>query len=597
MISSLAFDPTTLTLNVNLMDLTIRGGEAASKLLVNIVLKSCEGDSEKVASLLRSIEDPELRARASHVATAVWHEKRHFLDSILTNFGAIRTRLYFSLYGSHDYLLQGAKANGNVLWAPISVYADPVHRFLKEIPTDWPGQLAESVRDMNEHFERDQHAESTSYGLAERGGDSQLEAIAWICQLANSPILLDSNLAREALQDVRLFGEGLARYRWIEHLSQSLGLVPSQTSGNREVINVAFLTPLLYASLQSRSYGQYKSVPKSDHASLPSERLYRLAQQLDGMNLRDAHFEPVEAWNVVNGLCSDIWGRTALEEMEEDYSREEGYSNALLEDGVTHEAGVCFAEYHALRGTLLSLLSDYPEAIIDPNVYAISVLPRLQPKVLLIDPSGMDKEVPDGLRVVHGCTYTSPAGNDWWWAALSDGWPQTPDGSICLSLGEWHRVASTLSPLAKLMLGGRKCHSMIAPEFHALEQRLAHVGIEVKYDPCFEYPQEDPCEQMDLAYVTAGVDEALCTLCGKVMSRPEGRVLQAWVFRHNNVMVELMLRLLSNGEEIDATGKRGYWKDWSPWICCDACFSSWSDTPAFAAACSATFARPIVDRR
>jgi hypothetical protein len=36
--------------------------------------------------------------RCAHFASSVWHEKRHFLDFLLTNYGAFRIRQFFEIY-------------------------------------------------------------------------------------------------------------------------------------------------------------------------------------------------------------------------------------------------------------------------------------------------------------------------------------------------------------------------------------------------------------------------------------------------------------------------------------------------------------------
>src|SRR5215469_4705477 len=142
MINVLALDPTSLTLNVEGSFLSA-GGNAG--VLVDVFNESYVGDSQALRETLQEIDDPFVRARAAHFATCVWHEKRHFLDFLLTNYGALRMRQYFSIYSNHFFLLSGAREHGNILWAPLMVYLDEVHRTLKNIPAAWPKALAEML--------------------------------------------------------------------------------------------------------------------------------------------------------------------------------------------------------------------------------------------------------------------------------------------------------------------------------------------------------------------------------------------------------------------------------------------------------------------
>lgn len=65
--------------------------------------------------------DPALRRR-------LWHEKRHFFDTCLTNYGARWFRDLFSLAGEFVSLAADADAAGQPVWFPVETYASPVRR-------------------------------------------------------------------------------------------------------------------------------------------------------------------------------------------------------------------------------------------------------------------------------------------------------------------------------------------------------------------------------------------------------------------------------------------------------------------------------------
>ena len=590
MITVLALDPTSLTLNVEGGFLSA-GGNAGT--LFDVFRTAYEGDAAAVKETLLGIDDPLFRARAAHFATCVWHEKRHFLDFLLTNYGALRMRQYFSIYNNFYFLISGAKQNENILWAPLSVYLDEVHRVIKEIPNAWPEPLAQMLLASSRLFAQDQESARLSSGeYAQFGGEAQFEALAWTYQIAAAPLLLGPDLAFEAQKDIVRFGGEQLRYRWMEYISDALGILPSFAKDNTYYFDYSLTLPLLYASLQVRAFGQTKNTPQSARSSAPSTRLFALVDSLSDMKLAFGELQISEAWDLMNKLCRKLWGRTAMEEIREDYLREEEFLQGFEDiESSPVQARECFKDFHRLRGTLIEKLESSPNLILDTKTFVTELLPKLQPLPILSNASGIDGDVPEDFDLIHGY-YDQKENRDsgWWWAASPKAWPlPSPDVIALRARSDWLSAASNMAPLAKLMLNGRAHRTMIGPELLSLDRRLANAGIELRIDPQFAYPREDPRDQMETYYVMSGTRKILCDLCKEELKKPEGRFLQPWMFRHSVEMADLAIEGLTPPGASEEVGQRKFWKDWSPWVCCDSCFTRLSALPAFRRACEATF--------
>jgi hypothetical protein len=83
-----------------------------------------------------------LRRRVLWLASCVWHEKRHFFDVCLTNYGARRFRDLFTIAANVYPLIAEAKRRGEPVWFPVEVYGDPVIRRVFGI-SEPPANIAE----------------------------------------------------------------------------------------------------------------------------------------------------------------------------------------------------------------------------------------------------------------------------------------------------------------------------------------------------------------------------------------------------------------------------------------------------------------------
>src|SRR6266404_4937335 len=95
MIPIIQFDPSSLSLwyDAHLIGMC-RGGDQLGVALEYAI----RGNDPALKDLVDCIDDPWVQTRSANIASAVWHEKRHFLDFVLTNYGALRIRHMFEVY-------------------------------------------------------------------------------------------------------------------------------------------------------------------------------------------------------------------------------------------------------------------------------------------------------------------------------------------------------------------------------------------------------------------------------------------------------------------------------------------------------------------
>ena len=168
MIPILQFDPSSLSIwyDTHLIN-RMRGGQDIG-LTLDLALRS------QLAALrthIENVKDDWVKTRCATVATAVWHEKRHFLDFILTNYGAFRLRQFFSLYYNIYPILKFAEDSGELL-VPLQSYTDNLfckHMNIKP-PTKEIFSLANEIRNRKVMIRDDRQLMQSRFGSIELGG-------------------------------------------------------------------------------------------------------------------------------------------------------------------------------------------------------------------------------------------------------------------------------------------------------------------------------------------------------------------------------------------------------------------------------------------
>src|SRR5262249_24447918 len=143
-------------------------------------------------------------ARAIAIASSLWHEKRHFLDLALTNYGAFRFRQFFEIAANLPALRRAVEEDGaSRIVVPIDVYADQVRRRRHGLPENPKLQeLGRAIQSRKKMILDDRKLIPSRFGPLELGGEAQLEALAYLHQAAKAQKLFGLARGAKALDSV-----------------------------------------------------------------------------------------------------------------------------------------------------------------------------------------------------------------------------------------------------------------------------------------------------------------------------------------------------------------------------------------------------------
>jgi hypothetical protein len=564
MISVATLDPSSLTLWVDFSQLAHSPAKEPIQEAWDIAFGSRPWE---MASYLSTISEAEVAARCAHVMSSLWHEQRHFLDLLLTNYGAFRVRQFFELYINADFILHTVVKDKVQLHCPLHVYADPVISRFRGITyqNQDVSALAKAMKRRREAIESDQFIINTAAGPISAGGEAQLEALAVFFQIAASqahigdPAVWQSDLHNWTSQ---------MRYRWAEYVGQVMDLAPVVRSNDNEVagVDASLLIPMIYGSLMMRGWGQEQRESDNGASGLPSDRLAGLINSFQGFHFEFGELDIGEAWSLVNEHAKQLWGRSIHEELEEDFEQEARYCSRVAEFEYVPDCVMkALHSYHDLRGRLLALLVTNPKWFLDGNEFSYRLLPALNPIVVNAIPAGAYGAPPKDMQLVYGYKHPDYNAEDgtWWWAAA-----QHAHGGIELgNTHEWLDIVSFYAPLAKIMMNGRRHKTMLGPEILSVQKRLEARGISIKIDPLYLFPEQQAT--IDNVYYLQMRDTLTCDWCHTPTRKPSGRLISPWLFRLNSHNAAMAVKGLGGG----IAGELRFLKDWSYWVFCDDCAS------------------------
>ena len=129
---------------------------------------------------------------------------------------------------------------------------------------------------------------------------------------------------------------------------------------------------------------------------------------LDGMNVFD------EVWETLNELALNLFGKTIMEEIEDDLKLSQAYFNKLSAMGVPNLLLSVYGSYHRLRTTLVEILKTSPESILDSDPYSLNILPEARPIPVKIFPNGTNPDdlVEKGQKQLIGSEVSQDILND-----------------------------------------------------------------------------------------------------------------------------------------------------------------------------------------
>jgi hypothetical protein len=571
MIPVLQLDPATLSIWFNL-ELVAAGPEGAT--LTELVQKAVFGD-KNVINKIRAIRDPKLAARAAHLVSCVWHEKRHFIDLVLSNYGALRVRQYFTIYLNTMRLLQECHHEKYPLVCPLDAMCDPFR--LKLLGVSEVGENLKlqgcNIRARKRMLADDRAPIDTMcLGPVEVGGEAQLEMLACLTQFAALQELLGLDVAANVFDDIPDLARFNQKYRWAIFLAHAVGAIPkAKPAGERRFsVDVSLFSAMLLAGLSCRVWKQEQTVVGEYSSSyLPSMRLAGIfsAFKNHGSEFDDA--TPTAVWDAVNQIGKELWGRTVIEEIEADYAHEEKFIETFrrVEYDVSEAALACLEDYHRLRGCLISLLRDTPEMFVSIKRFVHELLPFVAPLPILAKPSGFEGDVPEGWERVLGFRFLlsdMPGRFEGWWAVTPVGERVEP---IALTERKhWLTLTSEYAPIAKLLMNGFSHRTILGPELVFGIKRLEALDIKVVIDPMFLFPP-DSLQDAGYYWRLTSLPEARCDLCSAIIPSGSGFVLSPWVWRRSAELAEILIRYYGGGEK----GRYRFWQDWSIWLVCEDC--------------------------
>lgn len=588
-------DPASLTM---WLDFSVCGRHPHWKAMQDAVLAAAGLDNDRAIESVENLPAGPARTRCVSLVSSIWHEQRHFLDLLLTNFGCFRVRQFTMLYEAVPFVFQEANQRGELL-IPVIEYDDPVRlAMLGHSASENLRAVAKNLRDRLKMNAEDQDTQEWQEGTrAQIGGEAQLEALAWLCQVAAAGThfpgaAVDALLERPAsiARDVR--------YQWIMDVAESCGLLSSRwaarntpsiaeqiSSATSHASDFGPACALLYGALAVRRWGQKQTLKGNFDSGIAASRLTGLLKSM----LPDLLVRPystLEAWEKVNDIASDLWGRTIIEETRQDLRLQMEHQAEFKEKFAGFDTPIPWLvsfldELIKLRAGLLIDLINSPQTILDPHEFALRGLPLLQPIPIVVAPGGAPGLHPNGLDVVFGYSNGTnvfptsykelPLRDDeaesWWWAAT----PVTSgarkgisfkDRTACLY------IVSEMAPIAKLLTFGFKHRTMIGPELESAWKRLS-LDFELKCDPYFLYPPTVSNGIEDFLFLT-GNTTAMCDFCRKAVEHGEGMLVHAGFFRRSQAWAESLIDAFGGGRE----GRIRYQRDWTPWLLCNACYAA-----------------------
>jgi hypothetical protein len=532
------FDPSTLLINV---DVPFLGSQQLPEIIEKPISDGLNWDGKTfdIRANWEKSADGDLYVQ---ICSAIWHEKRHFLDYVLTNHGQFELRLYSQIYGNLSKILNLCESKRLPLVVPIAVLTETIRRKALKVDGydfEWIGDLATSIYSRRELLEFGSTPIDSGGPTGQKysiGGKAQLEALGFYCQAA----AIQSVFGADALfswQERLGMGDWRARYRWPERFLWSYGIdVRSDSIG----INLTLIAGLLLASLTTRGWNQ-DSTARGEMDKYPAGRLLMLCERLRGSETNDLG----EIWAVLNRVSKEIFGRSIFEELDQDYEREKEFIENTVKE-FDPPAAVAIKDVHRLRGEMINLLKSYPQDFYDPVCWSKRLLPRLH--------VGCTRLYPAGLRTANDTT--------WAWRYRETDRFASANGLGLKETEAWRKVEEGAATFAKFFVNGRVDRALIPGALAKTETQLTdRYGIKIQVDPSFAYPPRSGTQGF---FRLVRVDKWPCEICNKnIVRNPTGCVIPSFTVRRHPP---------PGSDPQDARFK----DDWRPWLACEECAQSYS---------------------
>jgi hypothetical protein len=261
MIPVLQFDPASQTLwyDTHLLNRSRGAPEIGRALELAII-----GDDSALQSHIKNIDDTWVQTRSVNIASAIWHEKRHFLDFMLTNYGAFRMRQFFIMYANTLSVISEASKLSELL-VPVQSYLNAsICNAINVAPAPEPIKVfARDVRNRKIMLQDDRDPVQSRFGKIEIGGEALFESIAHFVQTGKVHRVFGREYNARIQRDVPDASLNEDRYWWAVKLMTAAGLLDMSVSDevdesgyhNALVHDPPFL-PICYAAPACRLWKQ-----------------------------------------------------------------------------------------------------------------------------------------------------------------------------------------------------------------------------------------------------------------------------------------------------------------------------------------------------
>ena len=561
MIPNAQFDAASLAIWTTTGSLVEPGASVAAEAM------QLASHSQDLSGLLADFPygDPQ-RHRLLWLISSIWHEKRHFFDTCLTNYGAHRFRDLFTLAGNLGPLLAEADAKQEPVWFPVEVYGSPVLRRLLKIsdPADnilQIANLAKTIKDLSAQLDAPSGSDDRVLYL---GGEAQLEGLGQASQL-NS---IEHTFGVEDLLAVSgKYVNAMARegpYRTIEALAGVLGCAYDNGKGVI-ALNLNLASALFITALCGRFFGVGPK-PARDLV-VPMSRLSRLMVEL-GPKPGRYDMSGEEAAELTDKVAKRLWGRTAFEEITDDIDTMEAKVDATTHAWLSLEGLYdAYKDFVRLRRQVLARAKSLGPASILPRAFPILWRDHLRPWQVVATPGGelQDEGAPivfgQKLNVPRGLEMVVPKSVTWGRVHIAKD-SNSDDVFAPLAREAWLQVLERHAPGALLMLNGRRHRRMVPPELERRISEIEEYGIPVHFHPLFEWPEQRDqrsrtAEAIALAEFS-GRSSFECDITGDEIKPTEAATLTPWEFRRSP--------LLPKFREAGIVAEVKLVTDWSDWI-------------------------------
>lgn len=340
------------------------------------------------------------------------------------------------------------------------------------------------------------------------------EAMAYLCQTSSLEYHFGTEVS-DAIQG-RLREIGLSeKYTWFHRLGESLGL--QELRKPRDGVVKVFsdnMFPLCFAALCSEivPIDQYKL----SGSGIPVDRFLALYKFFRDKKMNFKSMNIYQTYLITNWSVKQLFGRDILETLVADYEREEKNLDIISRKMGSSKPGIqAFSEFHDLRGRMLSEFKNDPLLYVDPSRFVLELSDKIKPRIIILSPDGSTQPPVQGHSPIFedDLEWHNNERIRWWWASCESDWTKVDNLFSLCKREEWLEIFKFWGPFIKLMSDGRKGNNWFGPELMMAEEVLKQSGINIIFDPLFEYPTEISQESLKHWYI--GSDKTVfCDLTG-----------------------------------------------------------------------------------